>query len=192
MKHITRVTITVASLLLAGPALAQDAASNADDTPKTEEEFPVAKQPADGPYVKDKFGTWEVRCIKSETQEDCSLYHLLKDDTGNPTAEITIFALPEGQEAKAGVTFVSPLGTLLTRGIAYSIDSDRPRRYNFNWCERNGCVARFGFSDEEIEFMKQGKKGTFTIVALAAPNNPLALTLPLEGFTAGWNALEDS
>lgn len=169
--------------------MAQDAEKDAKPKAASEEAFPVAKEPAGGPYVKSTFGTWEIRCIQLENGENCSLYHLIKDDNGNPTAEVSIVVLPEGQEAMAGVTFVSPLATLLTRGIAYSIDSDRARRYEFNWCDRGGCVARFGFSAEEIGFMKNGKAGTFTIVALAAPDKPLALTLPLEGFTAAWDAL---
>lgn len=189
MKNILRLTLFLSCLAMAGTSMAQDAAKDGEQTPSSEETFPVAKEPADGPYVKSAFGTWEVRCIKLENGENCSLYHLIKDDNGNPTAEISIVALPEGREAKAGVTFVSPLATLLTRGVAYSIDSDRARRYNFNWCDRGGCVARFGFSAEEIDYMKNGKAGTFTIVALAAPDSPLALTLPLAGFTDAWDAL---
>jgi len=188
MKHIMRATVTLACLFLAGAALAQDATAP-EQKPATDESFPVSKKPVDGPYVKGTFGSWQIRCAKVQDGENCSLYQLIKDDTGNPTAEISIVALPEGQEAKAGVSFVSPLGTLLNRGIAYSIDSDRARRYEFNWCDRGGCVARFGFSAEEIDFMKNGKSGTFTIVALAAPNNPVALKLPLDGFTEGWAAL---
>ncbi len=192
MKYFMRVTIILTSLLLASTSMAQDAAKEPEQKPAGEETFPVAKEPAKGPYVKSTFGAWEIRCIKLESGENCSLYQLIKDDSGNPTAEISIVALPEGQEAKAGVTFVSPLATLLTRGIAYSIDSDRARRYNFNWCDRGGCVARFGFSAEEIDFMKNGKVGTFTIVALAAPENPLALKLPLDGFTDAWTALSEN
>lgn len=191
MIQILRGALILVCLLPAIAAMAQDTATEPEQKPAAEEEFPVAKEQSGGPFVKATFGNWEVRCIELETGENCSLYQLIKDDTGNPTAEISIVALPEGQEAKAGATFVSPLGTLLTRGVAYSIDSDRARRYNFNWCDRGGCVARFGFSAEEIDFMKNGKAGTFTIVALAAPDSPLSLTLPLEGFTAAWKALTE-
>lgn len=189
MKNILRLTMFLTCLLTAGTSIAQDAAKDPAEKPSGEDAFPVAKEAANGPYIKSTFGTWEIRCIELENGENCSLYHLIRDGNGNPTAEISIVALAEGQEAKAGVTFVSPLATLLTRGIAYSIDSDRARRYSFNWCDRGGCVARFGFNAEEIEYMKNGKSGTFTIVALAAPDSPLALTLPLEGFTAAWDTL---
>jgi invasion protein IalB len=189
MMQIMRGAVFLSCLLLAGTTMAQDAAKEPEQKPAGEEAFPVAKETADGPYVKSTFASWEIRCIKREGGENCSLYQLMKDDTGNPTAEISIVALPEGQEAKAGATFVSPLATLLTRGVTFSIDSDRARRYNFNWCDRGGCVARFGFSAAEIEFMKQGKAGTFTIVALAAPDSPVSLNLPLEGFTDAWTAL---
>lgn len=192
MKHIMRVTMILTSLLLASMSMAQDAAKDTEQKPSAEEAFPVAKEPADGPYIKATFGAWEIRCIKLESGENCSLYQLIKDDNDNPTAEISIVALPEGQEAKAGATFVSPLATLLTRGVAYSIDSDRARRYNFNWCDRGGCIARFGFSAEEIEFMKNGKVGTFTIVALAAPDSPLTLKVPLDGFTDAWTSLSEN
>lgn len=189
MNILMRITVILTCVLLAGTSMAQDAAKDTEQKPSGEDSFPVAKQKADGPYVKSTYGSWEIRCIELENGENCSLYQLIKDDSGNPTAEISIVVLPEGREAAAGVTFVSPLATLLTRGIAFSIDSDRARRYDFNWCDRGGCVARFGFSAEEIEFMKNGKAGTFTIVALAAPDSPLALTLPLDGFTDAWDAL---
>jgi invasion protein IalB len=104
-------------------------------------------------------------------------------------AELTIEVLPAGGQAAAGVTFVSPLLTLLTAQMSWRIDSGKNRRYPFNWCENAGCFARFGLTGADVNAMKKGANATVTVVSIVNPQKPIELTLPLTGFTAAFNSI---
>lgn len=141
-------------------------------------------------YVAEESGDWQVRCIKSEEGKDpCQLYQLLLDSEGNSVAEFSMFNLPEGQQAAAGATVVTPLETLLTAELRLAVDAGQTRRYPYSFCSQIGCFARLGFTDAELAAFKAGRAATVTIVPAAAPNETVALSLSLSGFTAGWNAV---
>ena len=81
-------------------------------------------------YVAEKHGDWQLRCVKSDGEKDpCQLYQLLLDGEGNSVAEFSIFNLPEGQQAVAGATVVTPLETLLTAELRLRVDEGQVRRY---------------------------------------------------------------
>lgn len=143
-------------------------------------------------YVAASFESWEQRCVRTETGVDpCQLYLLLKDKDGNSVAEFTIFNLPEGTEgpAVAGATFIAPLETLLTAGMTMQVDTAKAKVYPFTFCTQIGCVARIGFTAEEVEQMKKGAKGVLTIVPFVAPDQKVELAMSLKGFTAGLDAV---
>jgi len=150
--------------------------------------------PADGvgaTYTQEVFTDWELRCIRSAEGDDpCQLYQLLKDEGGNSVAEVSLFTLPAGQQAIAGATIVTPLETLLTEDILVQVDSGAAKRYPFSFCTEGGCIARLGFTAEDIAGLKAGAKATVTIVPVAASDQKVNLNLSLNGFTAGYAALE--
>lgn len=190
-----------ALLAVPGAAFAQEA----DDTATPTEEQP-AGDPADGlalstdaqpgepqvgeQYLVETFGDWALRCLKTDGGEDpCQLYQLLLDGDGNAVAEMTIFKLPEGSRAVAGSTIVAPLETLLTENVKLVVDNGREATYPFSFCTTAGCVARVGFVAEEVAAFKRGASATLTIVPAGAPDQAVALTVSLSGFTAGFDAL---
>ncbi|MFM2355732.1 MAG: hypothetical protein RLZZ528_1468 [Pseudomonadota bacterium] len=141
-------------------------------------------------YVAETHGDWQLTCIKTEDGNDpCQLYQLLKDADGNSVAEVNMVALPPGQEAIAGATLVTPLETLLSENIRIGIDGGKNKVYPFTFCAAIGCVARVGFTAEEVEQFRSGSKATLTIVPLAAPDKTVVLDLSLKGFTAGFEAV---
>jgi invasion protein IalB len=148
---------------------------------------------ADGPgttYTAAAFDKWEQRCMRTADGADpCQLYQLLQDSEGNNVAEVSLFALPAGQQAVAGATIVVPLETLLTEQLTISVDGAQPKRYPFTWCAPLGCIARVGFTQAEIDGFKKGAKATITIVPAGAPNERVNLDLSLKGFTAGFVAV---
>lgn len=151
-------------------------------------------EPAIGqPYLREAFGDWSMRCLRAlEGQpEPCELYQLLMDADGNPVAEISMFPLPAGGQAAAGATVVAPLETMLTEQLTLSIDGAAARRYPFSFCNRAGCVARLGFTTEEVDQFKRGSSATLRIVPAMAPDEEVVLTVSLDGFTAGFAAGED-
>lgn len=141
-------------------------------------------------YVEAVHGDWEMRCIRTEDGADpCNLYQLLKDGEGNSVAEISVFNLPDGGQAAAGATIVTPLETLLTQQVTLQVDSGKARRYPFSWCSPMGCVSRVGFTAAEVAEFKRGAKANITIVPVAAPDQKVTLDLSLKGFTAGYDAV---
>ena len=141
-------------------------------------------------YGRSEHGDWQLRCVKTESGQDpCQLYQLLADGEGNSVAEFSIFNLPEGQEAVAGATVVTPLETLLTAQLRIQVDAGQTRRYPYSFCSPAGCFARVGFTAGEVDAFKAGNAGKVLIVPAAAPDQTVQLTLSLTGFTAGWTAL---
>ena len=139
-------------------------------------------------FVSDTFGDWQVRCF-TQTDE-CFMYQLALDANKNPVAEVSLLKLPEGGEAAAGMTVVSPLGTLLTSGVVVQVDTNEARQYPFNWCSQAGCFSRFGLTAQSVASMKRGKAGKMTLISVAAPQNPISLNLSLTGFTDAYDSLK--
>lgn len=141
-------------------------------------------------YLATNFDLWEQRCQKTEDGKDpCQLFQLLKDADGNSVAEFSIFGLPAGGKAAAGGIVVVPLETLLTEALTIGIDTLPAKLYPFTFCTVEGCVARVGFTAEEVEQFKKGSKATVSLVPAAAPDKRVSLDISLKGFTAGYEAV---
>lgn len=166
------------------PAPAAPAAATAPSTGT-----PAADPNAPGtPYVQSTSGDWDVRCVHSQNGHDpCQIYQLLKDQNGNSVAEFSTVGLPAGQPAAAGATVVTPLETLLSQQVTLQIDSLPAKVYPFMFCNPQGCVARVGFTADEVQAMRKGQKITMTIYPVAAPDQPVVLTVSLKGFSAGFD-----
>jgi invasion protein IalB len=199
IPQMARTELSAIALILAlaaAPLMAQDAEPPVADAP-TDDGLSMGVELETGAgigdtYVAAAFEAWEQRCVRTETGIDpCQLYMLLKDADGNNVGEFTMFGLPEGAEgpAVAGATFIAPLETLLTTGMAVQVDADKPKAYPFTFCTQIGCVARLGFSAEDVASMKKGANMTITIVPFVAPDEKVTLTMSLKGFTAGLEAV---
>ena len=141
-------------------------------------------------YLAATFELWEQRCVKAEDGSDpCRLYQLLKTADGNPTAEISMFNLPEGSQAVAGAAILVPLDTLLSANLAFAVDGNREMLYPYTVCGLDGCIARVGFSADQLTQMKNGASATLTIVPAGAPDQKVPVTMSLKGFTAGFDAV---
>lgn len=211
---IKPATHILLALLLASPAIAQDTTTEDTATEETTTEEAPEADPADGlslgtpisdaeptsiedlapgqPYVRGQSGDWSFRCLKApEGQNDpCQLYQLLQDDEGNDVAEFSIFPLQDSGRAAAGATIVAPLETLLTQQLTLSVDGGSARRYPFTFCNTAGCVARVGFTQDEVNQFKRGARATLRMVPAAAPDQEVVLNVSLTGFTAGFDGLE--
>ncbi len=179
----------------AAPAAPADAATpeapdapDATAAPEAPAAAPAEPQPGQ-PYIREEHGDWALRCMRAADGEDpCQVYQLLLDEQQNAVAEISIVPLDEAAEAAAGVVVVVPLETQLTEQLSLSIDGAAAVRYPYDFCNRAGCVARFGMSDEQLAQFKRGRAGELRIVPAAAPDNQVLLTMSLSGFTAGLEA----
>ena len=134
----------------------------------------ISSAAADGvgtPYVKESSGDWEVRCVRTQDGNDpCQLYQLLTDEAGASVAEITVFPLPEGGQAVAGATIITPLETLLTEQITLQIDGGGAKRYPFSFCTRTGCISRIGLLPEDLSAFRAGNAARIRIGQLILSN----------------------
>jgi invasion protein IalB len=152
-----------------------------------------AKAQLGGIYLAAKFDAWDQRCVKkSDGADPCQLYQLLKDDTGNPVAEISFFTLQPGSQAVLGANVLAPLETLLTANLRIGVDAGTAKIYPFSYCDMNGCVAKVGFTAEDLAALQAGTDAIMTIVPAAAPNKTVVIKIALKGFTAGHQAIVDA
>lgn len=194
--RMTRSSLITAALIAAAlPALAQTEEAPSGpaigDLPLGQT---VSGEPGVGePYERDTYGDWSLRCVRTEGGNDpCRLYQLLEDDNGNSVAEMSLFAVPPGQQAEAGATIITPLETLLTEQLRITVDDGQTKVYPFTFCNQIGCVARVGFTDEEVAEFRRGAEATMVIVPVAAPDQEVTLTISLSGFTAGFDAVREA
>ncbi|MDJ0630258.1 MAG: invasion associated locus B family protein [Rhodobacter sp.] len=198
MTQLTKTLPLVLLLALGHAGWAQTAGTETDTGEAAAEETPDPLALAEGTeaapegpqlgdiYVDGEFGDWELRCIRSEEENDpCQLYQLLDDGNGNPVAEINIFPLT-GEGPAAGATVITPLETLLTEQLSVSVDGGRAKKYPFSWCSQVGCFARLGFSNDDVNAFKRGVNATLTIVPVAAADQKVNLNVSLKGFTAAF------
>lgn len=165
-------------------------AAHAQDT--AVDQFPVGgvnteTEPQE--VVRGVYGDWEIRCTTANNT--CFLYQLMLNNEGTPVAELSLVKLPVGSEAVAGATVVAPLGTLLTRGVLYSVDDGEPTQYPFSWCTAPGCFSRFGLTDLTVNTMKSGNEIKITLFSIANTQAPVEVNASLNGFTAAFEALEN-
>lgn len=207
LKNLS-VLPAVALFALTAPAMAQETKPAEAEQPATEQAEPAAPatdgesqldlgQPVtEGPqvgerYSKEKHGDWDLACIKTEAETDpCSLLQILKDDSGNPIAEFSLFRIEGGQQAVAGATVIVPLETLLPAQLTIAVDGGPGKRYNYTFCNPIGCVAQIGLTQSDVDAFKRGKSATMSLRPAPAPDQVIDLTLSLNGFTAGFNAVD--
>ncbi|MEL6644017.1 MAG: invasion associated locus B family protein [Pseudomonadota bacterium] len=183
---MTRIALTGALAVAATGLAAQTADELSPGTVVSDEPRPGET------YVDATFEDWQLRCVVNPEGDDpCQLYQMLAGADGNPVAEISMFPLPEGGQAEAGATIVTPLETLLTQQVTIAIDADPAKQYPFQFCTQVGCFARIGLSGDDLAAMRRGIEGKLRIVPAAARNQEVVVTLSLNGFTAGYNALRE-
>lgn len=206
MQTILR-SFLLASLVVAGPALAQQTTTEtADEEPTAEEQagdLDMGTVVGEGglqegqPYERETFGDWSVRCVfVADGPDGCQLYQLLQDEDGNSVAEIAMFPLPEGNRAAAGATIVAPLETYLPSQLTLSVDGGEARQYPFTFCSArpfspllsSGCVARVGFTQAAVDQFRAGANATLVMRPAVDPEAEVRLNISLSGFTAAFEA----
>ena len=193
---IFRTTMTAAAFVLSAATLSaqtDEQAPEATDSPLTGlSTGEIISQENDESYVGNTHGDWELVCVRvADEQDPCQMYQLLRDAEGNPTAEITIFPLPPGQEAAAGASILTPLDTLLTAQLVMQVNGGAAKRYPFTFCTAIGCVARVGFTADEVDAFRRGATATWSLVPVAAPDQVVDLNMSLIGFTAAFAELNE-
>ncbi len=203
LKHLP--SLAALALIAAGTVSAQEAETEETEAqtaetepaePATNPDLDLGQPVAEGPktgerYSKQKFGDWDLACIKTDGDKDpCSLLQILRDDSDNRVAEVSLFWIDNGGQAAAGATVLVPLETLLPAQLTISVDDAPGKRYNYSFCNPIGCAAQIGLTKEDVAAFKKGNKATVSLVPAPAPDQRINLTLSLTGFTAGYEAVD--
>lgn len=161
-----------------------DDSAQAAAAPATEGEV----QPGQS-YVKETFGDWTMRCVKTpDNQDPCELYQLLRDSDGGAVAEASV--VPVTGQVAAIMTYVAPLETDLQHGLRLQIDANEPMGYPFMVCAQIGCISRIGVNDAELAGFKRGKAANVTLLPYGGQQDQtVKLDMSLSGFTAGMDAV---
>jgi invasion protein IalB len=146
-----------------------------------------AAEPAQPQITTTRHGDWEVGCLEGTT--NCEMQQLALDSDGNPVILARVVRLPAGSEAEGLAIFNTPLGTLLQPGLGFQIDTGERAALPFEWCVQEGCIVRLGLRSEDVAAMKRGRAANLTVASIAAPDQPLTLTLSLSGFTAAYDSM---
>ena len=175
--------------LLLSAALALPLPLTAQTPPATP---PAAPQPGQ-PYVVAEHRDWQVICTRipapegqAEGPEVCEMYQLLREESGQPVAEISIAALAETGDIVAGATVTTPLETFLPTGMGFRVgaETEEMRVEPFRVCTAIGCVVRMGLSPAEVAAMQAGSDAFITIAPFVAVDRPVDIRVSLRGFTA--------
>jgi len=193
LQRISRAGLG-ASLLAALMALPFAALAQTETAP-AEDGLPLGQEVEEfgETYVAETHGDWEIRCIRAEEgqPEPCQLYQLLLDENGGAVAEFNVFDLPDEGEVVAGATIVTPIDTLLPPGLRMRVDDGNWAEFPFAFCQPIGCFARLGLTNDNIDAFRGGVDAFVALVPLPAPDQVVQLEASLNGFTAGFAALEE-
>jgi len=186
-------------IALAAPSVAQQSEAEAEaptedpnlSTLSTGTAVDAEGNPLGESYVTETHGDWQVRCVRTNAETDpCQLYQLLGDAQGGSVAEFAVFPLPDGGNAVAGGTVITPLETFLPEQITIQIDGGSAKRYPYTFCSERGCVARIGLTADDLANYRRGARATVRLVPARAVDQQVILNLSLTGFTAGYAAVD--
>ncbi|MGH1465506.1 MAG: invasion associated locus B family protein [Cognatishimia sp.] len=134
-------------------------------------------------------GDWTVSCIDQEAGKACRMNQVLKDETGQPVVDVTLFPIQNAGQIALGGSIMAPLETLLTEQMTIAVDSGQAKRYPFAFCTSAGCISRIGLSSEDVSSYRNGAKAVLTIVPALAPDQKVELTMSLSGFTKSYETV---
>jgi len=147
-------------------------------------------QPGGANVNRTNYKSWEVACLSDNS--NCAMAQIGKDSSGNPVLEMVLRKLPEpleagGEIAIAVLDVITPLGVVLTEGLALKIDSGKDAVAPFQVCTEQGCLVREPVAEDLISRFKKGNNATVTVVA--ANQGVVTTQISLSGFTAAYDSL---
>lgn len=163
-----RGLVIAALFSLAGPAAAQQAGL-----------------PGGASQLTERHGSWSVRCGVTEAGKECAF----SQSAGNPETRTPLVAVELGAPAadKAEGMLLTDFGLRLDAGIQLAIDGAQlGAPLPFLTCVATGCLVPLDFDAVAVSALKVGQ--ALEVTGLRAEDGqPVAVALPLAGFTAAFN-----
>jgi invasion protein IalB len=201
--------LTVAALLAATPALAQDAQApqknnfgprnpavqNKQGQAQPGQPGPRAQGPA--PEVIATHGDWKIQCeaagkpnAEGQTQADkqCAMVQTGRSEKNAKVGLTTVFV--RGKQNGKDVTMMrilAPIGVYLPTGVALEVDGSAVGRIPFMRCLPQICVAFGEAGTQTLDKFRKGSAANF--IVYEAPGIGMPIKLSLNGFAAAYTAL---
>ncbi len=133
---------------------------------------------------------WQIRCITGE-QQQCYLYQLVVNQQNAPLMEFSLVPARDetGGDVKMVATLITPLNTVLGRGVIMQVDENNPVKKDYTWCAPIGCFVRYPVDSAELASYKSGGQILTAFFMMQNPNVNLELPLSLTGFGAAYDEL---
>ncbi|KAA3622725.1 MAG: invasion associated locus B family protein [Proteobacteria bacterium] len=169
-------------------AIAVSIPVHAQDDPDTAPE-------SDEPDVTtSRFRDWALRCRTDAESGDtqCTMFQrLVVQETNRVALNVAIgFLQNEQGEPVPVAVFTFPLGIWLPGGMVLQVDEGEQVPMAIERCFRRGCQTGLALNDDLIGQFKAGNQAKVTIKQ--SREEDIDLTVSLNGFSAGFNALNSS
>ncbi len=161
-RGVNGAAVVLAGLLIAGTAVAQQAAQQPEQP----------KQPG-----------WRKLCGANpqSKKEVCAITRQLLASTGQVLAAATI----QEAEDKKKLLIAVPPTMLLRPGMKVEIDGATEKALTYSICVPNLCFADLDIDDEYVASLKRGSN--MVITTANQRNRPLNFTISLSGFTKAFD-----
>jgi invasion protein IalB len=150
---------------------------------------PAAQGKAEAP--KD-FSDWRLVCAAPPKggKKQCEVFQRMtwSKEKGQGTALTTLVHMGKNKDKDVTmIRVVTPLGTLLTAGMAIKIDDGKQIKVPYLQCLPGGCLVDMVFDPEMMDKMKKGK--TMFVAYRAGNGKDAQLPVSLKGFGPALDAM---
>lgn len=154
---------------------------------------PVAQaQPGSGPdQMRETYRDWIVRCTQpgdGAGPARCEMSQTLSRGGESPGRVLEI-VLSRTQGGEARVTYATPFGVDLGRGIEVLVDDATVDTQPFRTCQPRGCIVTSALSPLGLSRFQGGSQGIVRIWNLEG--GAMDLRFSLAGFSGAWNRLAE-
>lgn len=205
--------LTVAALLAAGPALAQQKEDQAPQQNNFGPRNPQAQKPGQNgprtqqsqgqnqggpaPQVVATHGDWKIQCEaagkpnaegQTQNEKQCAMVQTARSEKNAKLGLTTVFV--RGKQNGKDVTMMrilAPIGVYLPTGVALEIDGGAVGRIPFMRCLPQICVAFGEAGNQTLDKFRKGSAANFIIYE--APGIGMPIKVSLNGFAAAYTAL---
>ena len=143
-----------------------------------------------GGRLAGKHGAWSIVCDTSAKDADAPcvmMQNVIAED--RPDIGISVMVLKGGPDTNV-IRVLTPLGSLIPRGIWVYVDGARIGAMLFLRCLDEGCYAEVGVDKDSLAKLTSGKKAVFTV--FQSPEEGIGFEVDLSGFAESLQALQST
>jgi len=146
-----------------------------------------AAEGPDSKTVTERFRSWTVTCVETETRTCQMTQELVQTETGKRLAAVVV---ETGQDGAAVLTVLTPFGLAFAKGLQLSIDDAELRRADFLTCTPSGCIVPVSVEADILERIRIGNMLAVGGVT-AATGKPVRIEFALSGSAAALARLQE-